>query len=128
MTSNRIALTAVISLLVALLGCKTTQPIPEAQMPLDKLWKPLMQECPCPTPEFRNVLHKVVDQWDFAFKCHVERAECRNLGEVDKKELQYKVNHLEAKLSDWWRLPIVWCAVGMLAGFGLGAGIVGVVD
>ncbi len=121
LTTCRIALTIVCSLSVAFGGCGATREATKAPELLEPLWKPLSDSCPCPTPEFKSNLHKVVDQWEFAKKCHVDRKECRELAHVDKSRLKNKISLLEQKLDDWWRLPIVWCAVGLLAGFGLGA-------
>jgi len=102
---------------------------------IERVWEPLIESCDkgeisvtCPTPIFKQQLYKVVDLWEYAANCQIERQKCLDLAAVDKRELEAKVFGLQAKLDDWWRLPIVWAAVGILAGFGLGAGLMGVFD
>ena len=125
MTSRRIPLTLVLSLLVALLGCSAGQKTLNKETALEPLWKPLMETCPCPTPEFKSVLHRVVDQYGFAFQCHVERTECRKLAAVDMLEMSSKVARLEHEADTWYKLPLVWAVVGIVAGFSIGFGLQG---
>ena len=123
--TSRLPLTLVLSLLVAFGGCATKRVTPEPITALEPLWKPLMESCPCPTPEFKSVLHRVVDQWQYAQECHIARAECQKLAKVDMLEMSSKVARLEHEADTWWKLPLVWAAMGILAGFGLGAGLMG---
>lgn len=118
----RIRLTIVCSLLVAFGGCAAPR-VPESPDALEPLWQPLMKACPCPTPQFKGVLHKVVEQWGLTRDCQIALEECYDLEVVNKEELKAQIFVLEEKVSTGWQKILLWAGVSLVVGFALGMAV-----
>lgn len=122
-----------LGLILACLGaCNGPRHTVHPDHPVERFWEPLLQNCSktvthvtCDILVFKKAVNQAHQCWEKSRSLFIDRQECEENKQVDRRELEAKVFTLKEKLSDWWRLPLVWAGIGILAGFGIGFGIHG---
>ena len=127
---TRVILSGLILALVS--ACNGSKPTRHPDYPVERFWEPLLQNCikgdsnvTCKLVPFRTAINASHKCWEVAGNLGMDVKECEGRARVDKKELQSKVFGLQVELDKWWRLPLVWAGLGILAGFSIGFGIQG---
>lgn len=99
---------------------------------MERFWEPLLDNCSktvthvtCDVRLFRTAVNAAHACWETSRSLQTNWEECQANKKVDKQQLKGKIYLLEQELDKWWRLPLVYGGIGMLAGFAIAFGLNG---
>jgi hypothetical protein len=130
--TERIVMCAWLSVGLILSACSTSKHAQPSTQAVERFWEPLLENCSktethvsCDINLFHTAVNKAHECWEVAGNLGIDLRECEELAKTDKQQLKGKIYLLEQELDKWWRLPLVYGGIGLLAGFAIAIGLNG---